>query len=139
MIADDSEFMRAANKRIIEDQSSMQIVAMASNGAEAVWSAAETEPDVAILDVMMPKVDGIQVAHQIRERRPGTAIVVISAYEDLSFVADLMRNGVGHKAYLLKQSISDIAGLVRVVEAVCRGHTMLDSGIIQRMARLICM
>ena len=139
LIADDSEFMRVANKRIIEDQSSMQIVAMASNGAEAVWSAAETEPDVAILDVMMPKVDGIQVAHQIRERRPGTAIVVISAYEYLSFVADLMRNGVGHKAYLLKQSISDIAGLVRVVEAVCRGHTVLDSGIIQRMARLFCM
>ena len=80
LIADDSEFMRVAYKRIIEDQSSMQIVAMASNGAEAVWSAAETEPDVAMLDVMMPKVDGIQVAHQIRERRPGTAIVVISAY-----------------------------------------------------------
>jgi len=91
---------------------------------------------VAILDVMMPKVDSIQVAHQIRQRHPETAIVVISAYEDLSFVADLMRNGVGRKAYLLKHSISDIAGLVRIVEAVYRGHTVLDSGIIQRMARL---
>ena len=138
LIADDSEFMRVAYKRIIEDQSSMKVVAMASNGAEAVWSAAETAPDVAILDVMMPKVDGIQVAHQIRKRRPGTAIVVISAYEDLSFVADLMRNGVSHKAYLLKHSISDIVGLVRVLEAVYRGQTVLDSGIIQRMARLFC-
>ena len=46
----------------------MQVVAMASNGAEAVWSAAETEPDVAILGVMMPKVDGIKVTHQIRQR-----------------------------------------------------------------------
>ena len=64
--------------------------------------------------------------------------MVISAYEDLSFVADLMRNGVGRKAYLLKHSISDIAGLVRVVEAVYGGHTVLDSGIIQRMARLFC-
>ena len=82
---------------------------MASNGAEAVWSAAETEPDVAILDVMMPKVDGIKVTHQIRQRHPETTIVVISAYEDLSFIADLMRNGVGRKAYLLKHSISDIA------------------------------
>ena len=93
---------------------------------------------MAILDVMMPKVDSIQVAHQIRQRHPETAIVVISAYEDLSFVADLMRNGVGRKAYLLKHSISDIAGLVRVVEAVYGGHTVLDSGIIQRMARLFC-
>ncbi len=93
---------------------------------------------MAILDVMMPKVHGIQVAHQIRQRHPETAIVVISAYEDLSFVADLMRNGVGRKAYLLKHSISDIAGLVRVVETVYGGHTVLDSGIIQRMARLFC-
>ena len=93
---------------------------------------------MAILDVMMPKVHGIQVAHQIRQRHPETAIVVISAYEDLSFVADLMRNGVGRKAYLLKHSISDIAGLVREVESVYGGHTVLDSGIIQRMARLFC-
>ena len=138
LIADDSEFMRMAYKRIIEVQSSMQVVAMASNGAEAVRSAAETEPEVAILDVMMPKVDGIQVAHEIRRQRPGTAIVVISGYDDLTFVADLMRNGVGRKAYLIKQSISDIAGLVRVVEAVCQVHTVLDSKIIQRMARLFC-
>ena len=70
LIADDSEFMLVAYKRIIEDQSSMQVVAMASNGAEAIWSAAETEPDVAILGVMMPKVDGIKVTHQIRQRHP---------------------------------------------------------------------
>jgi DNA-binding NarL/FixJ family response regulator len=138
LIADDSEFMRIAYKRIIEAESSMEVVAMASNGADAVWSTAETDPDVAILDVMMPKVDGIQVAHQIRKRRPSTAIVVISSYEDLSFVADLMRNGVERKAYLLKHSISDITGLVRVVEAVHKGQTVLDSGIIQRMARLFC-
>ena len=48
----------------------MQVVAMASNGAEAVWSAAETEPDLAIFDVIMPKVDGIKVTHQIRQRHP---------------------------------------------------------------------
>ena len=138
LIADDSEFMLVAYKRIIEDQSSMQVVAMASNGAEAVWSAAETEPDVAILDVMMPKVDGIKVTHQIRQRHPETTIVVISAYEDLSFIADLMRNGVGRKAYLLKHSISDIAGLVREVESVYGGHTVMDSGIIQRTAPLFC-
>ncbi len=109
---------------------------MASNGEEAVQKADETAPDVAILDIRMPKVDGIKVAHEILKRRPGTAIVIISAYDDLSFVADLMQNGAGRKAYLLKNSLSDIEDLIRIVEAVNRGHTVLDSGIVHKMARL---
>ena len=136
LIADDSEFMRIAYKRILESQSNFRVVAMASNGEEAVQKAAESAPDVAILDIRMPKVDGIKVAHEILRRRPGTAIVIISAYDDLSFVADLMRNGAGRKAYLLKNSLSDITELVRIVEAVDQGHTVLDSGIVHKMARL---
>lgn len=138
LIADDSEFMRVAYKRILESQSSFQVVAMASNGEEAVQKADETAPDVAILDIRMPKVDGIKVAHEILKRRPGTAIVIISAYDDLSFVADLMQNGAAGKAYLLKNSLSDISELIRIVEAVDQGDTVLDSGIVQKMARLYC-
>ncbi len=138
LIADDSEFMRIAYKRILESQSSFRVVAMASNGEEAVQKAAETAPDVAILDIRMPKVDGIKVAHEILNRRPSTAIVIISAYDDLAFVADLMQNGAGRKAYLLKNSLSDISELIRIVEAVDQGHTVLDSGIVHKMARLYC-
>ena len=138
LIADDSEFMRIAYKRILESQANLRVVAMASNGEEAVQKAAESAPDVAILDIRMPKVDGIKVAHEILEQRPGTAIVIISAYDDLSFVADLMQNGTGRKAYLLKNSLSDISELIRIVEAVDRGHTVLDSGIVHKMARLYC-
>ena len=138
LIADDSEFMRIAYKRILESQSNFRVVAMASNGEEAVQKAAETAPDVAILDIRMPKVDGIKVAHEILKMRPGTAIVVISAYDGLSFVADLMKNGASQKAYLLKNSLSDISELIRIVEAVAKGHTVLDSGIVHKMARLYC-
>ena len=138
LIADDSEFMRIAYKRILESQANLRVVAMASNGEEAVQKAAESAPDVAILDIRMPKVDGIKVAHEILEQRPGTAIVIISAYDDLSFVADLMQNGAGRKAYLLKNSLSDISELIRIVEAVDQGHTVLDSGIVHKMARLYC-
>ena len=138
LIADDSEFMRIAYKRILESHSNFRVVAMASNGEEAVQQAAESGPDVAILDIRMPKVDGIRVAHEILKRRPGTAIVIISAYDDLSFVADLMQNGAANKAYLLKNSLSDISELIRIVEAVNQGHTVLDSGIVHKMARLYC-
>ncbi|PKB72028.1 MAG: hypothetical protein BZY87_02495 [SAR202 cluster bacterium Io17-Chloro-G6] len=138
LIADDSEFMRIAYKRILESQSNFRVVAMASNGEEAVQKAAESAPDVAILDIRMPKVDGIKVAHEILKKRPGTGIVIISAYDDLLFVADLMLNGSGRKAYLLKNSLSDISELIRIVEAVNQGHTVLDSGIVHKMARLFC-
>lgn len=103
-----------------------------------VWIANDIKPDVAILDVWMPKLDGIQAAHQIRKDNPDTAIVFISSYDDLTFVADLMQNGVERKAYLLKHPISDVTGPVSVVEAVPRGRTVLDSGIVQRLARLFC-
>jgi len=138
LIADDSEFMRIAYKRILESQSNLQVVAMASEGEEAVKKAAESTPDVAILDIRMPKIDGIQVAHEILKPRPRTAIVIISAYDDLAYVAELMRNGAGRKAYLLKNSLSDISELIRTVEAVYQGHTVLDSAIVQKMARLYC-
>ena len=97
LIADDSEFMRVAYRRILESESNLRIVAMAANGEEASKLAAETRPDVAILDVRMPKVDGIQAAHEIRRNNLKTSIVVISAYDDLAFVADLMRYGVEKK------------------------------------------
>ncbi len=138
LIADDSEFMRVAYRRILESESDLPVVGMAVNGEEAVQKAAETCPDVAILDVRMPRVDGIQAAHEIRKQNPTTSIVVISAYDDLAFVADLMRNGVENKAYLLKHSLSEVTSLVRVVEAVHNGQTILDAGIVQRMARLFC-
>ncbi|MDA1129029.1 MAG: response regulator transcription factor [Chloroflexi bacterium] len=138
LIADDSEFMRIAYKRILESQSNFRVVAMASNGEEAVQKAAESTPDVAILDIRMPKVDGIKVAHELLKRRPNTGIVIISAYDDLSFVADLMQGGSQRKAYLLKNSLSDISELIRIVEAVYQGHTVLDSGIVHKMARLYC-
>ena len=136
LIADDSEFMRIAYKRILESQPNLKVVAMAADGEEAILMAAQVIPDVAILDIRMPKIDGIKVAHEIIKIAPEAAIVVITAYDDLSFVADLMRNGSARKAYLRKNSLSEISEIIRVVEEVQQGHTVLDSEIVQKMARL---
>ena len=138
LIADDSEFMRIAYKRILEAQPDLRVAGMAVNGDEAVWIADDIKPDVAILDVCMPKKDGIHAAHEIRKRLPDTAIIIISSYDDLTFVSDLMRNGVERKAYLIKHSISDVTSLISVVEAVYQGNTVLDSGLVQQLARLFC-
>ena len=72
LIADDSQFMRTAYKRILETQDNFEIVWEASDGEEALQKALELVPDVAILDVRMPKMDGIQAAHHILEQHPKT-------------------------------------------------------------------
>ena len=136
LIADDSQFMRTAYKRILETQDNFEIVWEASDGEEALQKALELVPDVAILDVRMPKMDGIQAAHHILEQHPKTAIVVISAYDDITFVTELLKDGPEGKAYLLKNSLDDIGELLRVVEAVVDGQTVLDPAIVQKLARL---
>ena len=136
LIADDSEFMRIAYKRVLESQPDLRVVAMASDGEEAVAKAAEEAPDVAILDIRMPKLNGIKAAHRILDQHPHTGIVIISAYDDLCFFADLMQYGPERKAYLLKTSLSDTSELIRIVEAVNGGQTVLDPAIVQRLAHL---
>ena len=133
IVADDSEFMRVAYKRILETQEHLVIVGMASDGEEAVMKVQETKPAVAILDIRMPKLNGIQAAHQILTTHPDTGIVIISAYDDPEYVLELLKDGVRGKAYLLKTSIDDIEELIKAVEAVAEGGTVLDPAIVQRL------
>ena len=128
--------MRTAYKRVLETQDNFEIVWMAADGAEALEKAIELAPDVAILDVRMPRMDGLQAAHGILQHHPNTAIVMISAYDDMVFVTELIKDGPERKAYLLKNSLDDIGELIRVVEAVVAGQTVLDPGIVQKLARL---
>lgn len=136
LVADDSQFIRIAYKRILETQDNFEVVGMAADGEEALRKAIELAPDVVILDTRMPKMDGIEAAHRIVDRHPGTAVVIISACDDLAFVTELMEDGPERKAYLLKSSLDDIGSLIQVVEAVARGQTFLDHGILQKLARL---
>ena len=133
IVADDSEFMRVAYKRILETQEHLEIVGMAADGEEAVRQAEQTKPDVAILDVRMPNLSGIEAANQILAKLPKTGIVIISAYDDPEYVLELLKDGASGKAYLLKTSIDDIDELIRAVEIVAIGGTVLDPAIVQRL------
>ena len=136
LVADDSQFMRTAYKRILETQDNFEVIAVASDGEEALEKALALNPNVAVLDVRMPKMDGIEAAHRMITNNPNIAIVIISAYDDITFVSELFRDGPQRKAYLLKNSLDDIGELIRVVEAVINGQTVLDPGIVQKLARL---
>ena len=133
IVADDSEFMRVAYKRILETQEHLEIVGMAADGEEAVSQAEATKPQVAILDVRMPKLNGIEAASQILAKQPQTGIVIISAYDDPEYVLELLKHGIQGKAYLLKTSIDDIEELINAVQTVATGGTVLDPAIVQRL------
>ena len=133
-IADDSEFMRLALKRILETQNRLEIIGMASAGDEAVKQVRELKPDVAILDIKMPKLSGIEAAHQIVADNPNTGILILSAYEETQYFTELLKSGATGKGYLLKTSLADVDALIRVIEAVAKGDTVLDPAIAQQMA-----
>ena len=133
-IADDSEFMRLALKRILETQNRLEIIGMASDGDEAVKQVRELKPDVAILVFKMPKLSGIEAAHQIVADNPNTGILILSAYEETQYFTELLKSGATGKGYLLKTSLEDVDALIRVIEAVAKGDTVLDPAIAQQMA-----
>ena len=136
VVADDNQFMRTAYKRILDTQDDFEVVGVASDGQEALAMALELTPDVAVLDVRMPKLDGIAVALSITAKYPTTGIVLISAYDDLAFASAIMTGGAARKAYILKNSLDDISELIRVVEAVASGQSVLDGAIVQNLMRI---
>ena len=103
---------------------------MASDGEEALEKANELAPNVVILDVRMLKVDGLAAANRIMASGSQTAIVLVSAYDNLAFVRAIMNSGASRKAYILKNTLADIPEFIRVVEAVARGQAVLHGTMI---------
>lgn len=133
LVADDNQTMRAAYKEILETRDNIIVVGMASDGLESLEKSAELVPDVAILDVRMPNMDGLAVANRIMAQDTPTAIVLVSAYDDLAFICAITHSGAARKAYILKNSLDNIAEFIRVVEAVAKGQSVLHKTIIQSL------
>jgi len=122
LLADDHRAFCEGLGRLLGEETDLEIVAMVVDGEEAVRLTGELLPDVAIVDVAMPKLNGIEAIKQIKEVSPKTAVVVLSAYGYESYVLPAIEAGAA--AYLLKTvGVREIAGAVRAVHA---GQTVLD-------------
>jgi DNA-binding NarL/FixJ family response regulator len=130
LIADDQEIAREGYRRILETQPGLEVVATASDGLEAVRLAEAACPEVAILDIRMPGLNGIEAAGRMRQVCPQLGIVLLSFYDDPRYVRTFLKEGASGKAFLLKQTIGHIEELVRAIKATADGQMMLDPSIV---------
>jgi NarL family two-component system response regulator YdfI len=128
-IADDHTMVRQGVKVLLETDPRMKVVGEAADGEEALRLLQTTEADVVLLDLRMPRVDGITALKQILERNPDQAVIILTTFDE----DDLMRQalGTGARGYLLKDMSRD--ALLRTVEAAARGETLLDPSLLARV------
>jgi DNA-binding NarL/FixJ family response regulator len=130
LIADDQEIAREGYRRILETQPDLVVVATAVDGLEAIQRAEVNCPDVAILDIRMPRLNGLDAAQRLRQICPQIGIILLSFYDHPRYVRTFLKAGAAGKAFLLKQTISRIDELVRAIKATADGQMMLDPTIV---------
>jgi DNA-binding NarL/FixJ family response regulator len=123
LIAEDHLMVRAGIRALLEKAGDIYVMGEASNGQEAIEMTEALKPDVLIMDIMMPRMNGIQAAENLRDMKLPTRILLLSMYSDEGFVHQALQYGV--KGYVLKSSVSD--ELLWAVRAVASGKTYLSS------------
>jgi two-component system response regulator NreC len=118
LLADDHSMVRQGFRRILEAQQDIEIVGEASDGREAVALVEQLKPDVVVMDVAMPGLNGIEATRRISEVSPRTRVLALSMHKDGVYVREILRAGA--RGYLLKDAFD--ADLIAAVRAVARGE-----------------
>jgi NarL family two-component system response regulator LiaR len=134
IIADDHAIVREGTRHILEQEEDLEVVGEARDGAEAVSLVDATNPDVAILDISMPTMGGIEATERIKASHPSTAVLILTSYDDDRYVFTLLAAGAA--GYLLKDVPSD--QIIRAVRSVHAGEPVLHPAIVKKvMARFV--
>lgn len=125
LLADDHSLVRRGFRRILEDDEGLNVVGEASNGVEAIRMSHELKPNVVVMDLSMPELDGVQATKEIVKHLPETAVLVLSMHSDDNYVRNAL--DAGAKGYLLKNAIDvDLVGAIR---SVAEGHRFIGQGL----------
>jgi two-component system, NarL family, response regulator NreC len=125
LLADDHAVVRQGFKMILSAQSDMEIVGEAANGREAVELAQQLKPDIIVMDVAMPELNGIEATRRLATTAPHTRVVALSMHKDSVYVREVLRAGA--RGYLLKDSGAE--DLVRAIRAVANGESWLSPAV----------
>jgi len=129
LLAEDHVITRQGIRRLLEDEEGLTVIGEAGDGEEAVQMVTEMKPDVVIMDIAMPKLNGIEATRQIKLIHPRTGVLILSAYDDDEYVFALLKAGAA--GYLLKNVSGD--ELSRAIRAVYKGEPVLDPMIAQKV------
>ncbi|MBI3961200.1 MAG: response regulator transcription factor [Deinococcus sp.] len=129
LLADDHRMFRQGLRQILETEGDMEVIAEAGNGQEAVAKAHELHPDVVLMDINMPGLDGVKAAQLISRNAPGTAVIILTMYRQDDYIFEAIKAGA--RGYLLKDADSE--ELVRAIHAVAQGEALIDPTIATRV------
>ena len=130
LIADDHAIVRQGLKLLIDSQPDMKVIAEAASGDAVLQQAAAVKPDVVIMDISMPGINGLVATRMLKQRQPETTIVALSRHEEKTYLEELLRAGAS--AYVLKQSAP--TEFLRAVRAVAAGGIYLDPSMTPQVA-----
>lgn len=130
LIVDDHPVFRFGLKALLESEGEFEVVAEASTGAQAVGLAKEYRPDVVLMDITMPEMNGIEATRRILEASPDTGVLIVTMVDDASIFAALR---AGARGYLLKGAHGEET--LRAIRAVARGEMILSEPIAERVQR----
>ena len=125
LLVDDHPVVREGLRVLIDRQPGMHVVGEAADGETAGAKAGELQPDVVVMDISMPGVNGVEATREIRRISPHARVVALTVHEDRTYVRELMEAGAA--GYVLKRSAPE--DLVRAIQTVAKGETYLDPGV----------
>jgi len=129
MIVDDQPIVRDGLKLILSLSEEINVLCTASNGEEAVEMCEKYEPDIILMDIRMPVMDGVKATGIIKERYPKVKIIVLTTFDDDSFIFEALKNGAS--SYLLKDVES--GELINTIKIIYLGGTMLQNSVAARL------
>lgn len=129
VLVDDHDLLRRGMKTMLESGGDIEVVGEGSDGSEAVALVESTLPDVVIMDVIMPKKDGIEATREIKDAFPNVGVVVLSGHDEQRFLFDAIKAGAS--GYLLKSA--DLDEVVDTVKSVSQGRARLDPSLASQM------
>src|SRR6266508_3334806 len=129
LLADDHRIVRSGIRQLLEGEDELQVVAEAGDGEEAQELIEKHKPDVAVLDIQMPKASGIEVTRWVRAHLPEVGVLILTAYDDDPYVMAVLQAGAN--GYVLKTAKTD--DLIQAVRDVYEGKSALDSSITKKL------
>lgn len=132
LIADDQEMIRESLQIVLSNRAGLEVIGTAANGQEVIQNVRQERPDVILMDIRMPKMDGVQCTKIIKENYPEVKIIILTTFDDDEFVFNALKYGAS--GYLLKGVSMD--ELVRAINTVYSGKAMINPDIAAKVLRL---